>query len=79
MLVSDTRAGRASEIGERQPRSSSATKNKQDSRECEGWDGFARSHSHWCISRDDAAVMLVPGIECKTENLRRGIRRLRLF
>eukprot|EP00965_Chrysotila_dentata_P021903 725161-Pleurochrysis_carterae.AAC.1 len=46
------------------------------------WGGFCPQSfesSEWCICRDDAAVMLVHGVKCKMQNLRRGIRRLRRF
>eukprot|EP00965_Chrysotila_dentata_P163259 5392400-Pleurochrysis_carterae.AAC.1 len=46
------------------------------------WGGFrpqSFEKSEWCICRDDATVMLVHGVKCKVQNLRRGIRRLRLF
>eukprot|EP00965_Chrysotila_dentata_P140579 4648543-Pleurochrysis_carterae.AAC.1 len=47
------------------------------------WGGFrpqSFENSEWCICRNDAAVMLVHhGVKYKKHNLRRGIRRLRLF
>eukprot|EP00965_Chrysotila_dentata_P025924 860106-Pleurochrysis_carterae.AAC.1 len=42
-------------------------------------DGLCSQSFTWCISRDDAAEMLVQRVKCKIQNLRRGIRRLRLF